>query len=223
MKKNGFTLVELLAVIVILAIIMIIAIPSVLSTMQTAKSKSFLEFAQKVATQAQKVYVEDTTIKGFPSGDAYAYNIKTDLELNSTGQFEGYAFVYPNNDDMKKITVMIWDESYLYQGPSSEISADNLKTRKDFDVMMSFANFDGVPLNNIDELDYEKIRALMVHDLQLHDKAYGRVPSDYSNYTFINGSDGSVIPATVTTTYAEDVENQYLLALIEQLKKEGLL
>ena len=89
--------------------------------------------------------------------------------------------------------------------------------------MMNFANFNGAPLNNINELDYEKIRALMVHDLQLQDKAYGRVPSDYSTYTFINGSNGSVIPATVTTTYAEDVENQYLSALIEQLKKEGLL
>jgi type IV pilus assembly protein PilA len=42
-KKKGFTLVELLAVIVILAIIMIIAIPAVLNTMQTARKKSFME------------------------------------------------------------------------------------------------------------------------------------------------------------------------------------
>ena len=45
-KRNnkGFTLVELLAVIVILAIIMIIAIPSVLATMSTARKKTFEEF-----------------------------------------------------------------------------------------------------------------------------------------------------------------------------------
>ena len=54
MKKNGFTLVELLAVIVILAVIMIIAIPAVLSTMKTAKSKGFMEYLQKVSNTAQK-------------------------------------------------------------------------------------------------------------------------------------------------------------------------
>ena len=36
-NKKGFTLVELLAVIVILAIIMIIAIPAVLQTMESAR------------------------------------------------------------------------------------------------------------------------------------------------------------------------------------------
>jgi len=41
-KINGFTLVELLAVIVILAIIMIIAIPSVLNVTEQAKQKSFI-------------------------------------------------------------------------------------------------------------------------------------------------------------------------------------
>lgn len=36
MRKNGFTLVELLAVIVVLALIMVIAIPAVLNTKETA-------------------------------------------------------------------------------------------------------------------------------------------------------------------------------------------
>ena len=47
-KRKGFTLVELLAVIVILAIIMIIAIPSVLDTLDTARKKTFIEYVFKV-------------------------------------------------------------------------------------------------------------------------------------------------------------------------------
>ena len=41
MKNKGFTLVELLAVIVILAIIMVIAIPSVTNSSGAAKEKTF--------------------------------------------------------------------------------------------------------------------------------------------------------------------------------------
>ena len=41
LKKKGFTLVEVLAVIVILGIIMIISIPSVFSTLETARKKDF--------------------------------------------------------------------------------------------------------------------------------------------------------------------------------------
>ena len=40
-NKKGFTLVELLAVIVVLAIIMIIAIPAVVESMNNAKKGSF--------------------------------------------------------------------------------------------------------------------------------------------------------------------------------------
>ena len=40
-KKDGFTLVELLAVVVILAIILVIAIPSVLDVLQASKRKAY--------------------------------------------------------------------------------------------------------------------------------------------------------------------------------------
>ena len=40
MKKNAFTLIELLAVIVILSIILLIAVPAVKKTVDSAKKKS---------------------------------------------------------------------------------------------------------------------------------------------------------------------------------------
>lgn len=45
--KKGFTLVELLAVIVVLALIMVFAVPSILTTMNSAKKKSFQMYGEK--------------------------------------------------------------------------------------------------------------------------------------------------------------------------------
>ena len=98
MKKNkGFTLVELLAVIVILAIIMIIAIPAVLNTMETAKKKSMMEFAQKVMNKAEEKYYESITMgnnmKTSAEITAVVYDINKDLGINNTGNYYGYVTV----------------------------------------------------------------------------------------------------------------------------------
>ena len=93
-KIKGFTLVELLAVIVILAIIMIIAIPAVLNTMQSAQRKTFLEFAQKAMNEAEKAYMSSALLGStkLPSEETiYAYDIKKDLGLSSTGDYFGVA------------------------------------------------------------------------------------------------------------------------------------
>ena len=53
-KKNlnnkGFTLVELLAVIVVLVIIMLIAIPIILDSLDNAKRKSFETYTNRILT-----------------------------------------------------------------------------------------------------------------------------------------------------------------------------
>ena len=59
MKKNAFTLIELLAVIVILAVILVIAIPRILDVIETSKKDSFKNAAQLIADSAEKKYVEN--------------------------------------------------------------------------------------------------------------------------------------------------------------------
>ena len=199
MKKNGFTLVELLAVIVILAVIMIIAIPAVLSTMKTAKSKGFMEYLQKVSNTAQKKYVEDTTFNGYPNGDAYFYNIRTDLGLTSSGNFGGYVFVFPNADPKNanedQISFMVWDEEYFYQGFLKNLSEDKLYSRKLLDGMISGSEFNGAKVDSVYDLDYEMIRGLMVADVAPNSPI---LPS----YTCIRGSDGGVISHSMVVTHA---------------------
>ena len=61
MKKNqkGFTLVELLAVIVILAVIILIAVNAVLPQMQKARKKSFADEGLSFAKAAENAYVDN--------------------------------------------------------------------------------------------------------------------------------------------------------------------
>ena len=130
MKKNkGFTLVELLAVIVILAIIMIIAIPAVLQTMQSARQKTFKEYVTKVYTTGQNAYLSNQTLGGNASGvkpvtvtfkgqDCTAFDVKEGLGLSSTGSYEGAVVVCPgtNVGDETKIYVGLKDDNYSTKG-----------------------------------------------------------------------------------------------------------
>ena len=58
-KKNAFTLIELLAVIVILAVILVIAIPRILDVIETSKKDSFKNAAQLIADSAEKKKASD--------------------------------------------------------------------------------------------------------------------------------------------------------------------
>ena len=120
MKKNkGFTLVELLAVIVILAIIMIIAIPAVLNTMETAKKKSMVNFANKLINELSKQYVAKMTFDNYirPADDTFiVFDITKDLGLTNTGEYYGLAAIeLLKDDDGKEYTnydVEIYSNDY---------------------------------------------------------------------------------------------------------------
>ena len=58
-KRNAFTLIELLAVIVILAVILVISIPRILDVIDVSKKDSFKTSAQLIADSAEKKYVEN--------------------------------------------------------------------------------------------------------------------------------------------------------------------
>ena len=61
-KKNGFTLVELLAVIVILAVILVIAVPKITDTIKNSKIASFESSAKTIASQAEKKMMENQVL-----------------------------------------------------------------------------------------------------------------------------------------------------------------
>ena len=115
-KKNGFTLVELLAVIVVLAIIMIIAIPNVLDAMNNARRNSFVLYVEKVYKDVKTQYTSDSGLSGTISGPGlYVYSIsKEDLGYETKGTYAGYILVDASGDniDDPKYIISMWDANY---------------------------------------------------------------------------------------------------------------
>ena len=115
-KKKGFTLVELLAVIVILAVILIIAMPKISDVIKNSKEASLETTAKLIANQAEKKYTENqvldnsSTIKcsdvaKISDADYESCNITFDSKGNAKvtivgkGKFEGMAVCNANKNN----------------------------------------------------------------------------------------------------------------------------
>ena len=76
-KRNGFTLVELLAVIVILAIILVIAVPQILKTIDAARLGAFRSTAKLIISQAERQYMVDQALDAQSSAGTGTGSAKT--------------------------------------------------------------------------------------------------------------------------------------------------
>ena len=73
LNKNGFTLVELLAVIVVLAVIMLLAVNAVIPQMNKARKNAFATEAQTFI-DAAATYYQTVLLTGIPTGDSSTLN-----------------------------------------------------------------------------------------------------------------------------------------------------
>ena len=106
-KKKGFTLVELLAVIVILAVILVIAVPQIMSVIESARKGSIESTAKLIAEGAEREYTnrkilgKDTNVlcsdvSSMNSNDYGSCVISFDnagkatVSITGKGKFEGY-------------------------------------------------------------------------------------------------------------------------------------
>ena len=96
MKRKGFTLVELLAVIVILALLIVVAVPVTNKVIDNAKRKSFEKYIDKLYLDVINQYEADKTAKPGSSYSCYIYDIKKDLGLDNTKDFAGYIVIVPS-------------------------------------------------------------------------------------------------------------------------------
>lgn len=89
LNKKGFTLVELLAVIVVLAIIMVIATQAIGNVIKENTAKSFKSSLDMVAKQAKQAYVMDDgtktlgTVKSYVDYDPAQYSITFGTSANA--------------------------------------------------------------------------------------------------------------------------------------------
>ena len=101
-KKKGFTLVEVLAVIVILGIIMIISVPSVFSTLETAKKKTFLEYVDKIFNTGKSEWILYSS-NPYPQPEEmnyYMFDLKEDLGFDNMGDYIGMFIVMECDADV---------------------------------------------------------------------------------------------------------------------------
>ena len=106
-KKRGFTLVELLAVIVILAVILVIAVPQIMSVIESARKGSIESTAKLIAEGAEREYtnrkilgkdtnIECSDVSSMNSNDYGTCVItfdnagKATVKVTGKGKFEGY-------------------------------------------------------------------------------------------------------------------------------------
>ena len=133
-SNKGFTLVELLAVIVILGILLLIAIPTALNSIEAAKRKSFVNFADKSVNLANQMYAKELSTEEPPS-DCIIYNIKTELDLPDTGEYDGWILLNTNTDDIY-ITLFTKDlavVAFHYNDHSLKLK-DSIKNRGSVEV-----------------------------------------------------------------------------------------
>ncbi len=118
MKKRGFTLVELLAVIAILAILVIIALPNVLKMFNDSKKNSFLTEAKTVYNNASNKYITES-MKGNKL-DHISSNDNTKLEM--TGEDLTY-YISLNSDGSVK-SMKVYNGTYYVELKEGEKITD---------------------------------------------------------------------------------------------------
>ena len=75
-QKRGFTMIELLAVLVILGIIMVIAVPSVVSYLQSARSDYYDQLEESVKTVGQEYFSDHRSLMPRENGQIFSVNIQ---------------------------------------------------------------------------------------------------------------------------------------------------
>ena len=127
-KKNGFTLVELLAVIVILAVILVIAVPSIMSTITESRKGALASSAKLIASSAETAYISNQTLgieKTIECRDISNYtdedyesctitfdsNGKAKVTIVGKGKFEGMGVFLGTKDNAVATEGLITDDT----------------------------------------------------------------------------------------------------------------
>ena len=119
MKKNGFTLVELLAVIAILAILVIIALPNVMGMFNKAKENSFKTEIKEIYKTAQNQWMQDSMFKT----DEKVYSrcksgCTNSLDLSGRSELEYYIKL---NKSGKVVKYYATDGTFQYSYSGNEL------------------------------------------------------------------------------------------------------
>ena len=163
-KRNGFTLVELLAVIAILAILVIIALPNVINMYNKAQKQTFLTEARNVYSEAEKKFLANS-ISG---KNTRVINSEDSSKLDMNGKKLQYCVILNNSGKVTDMKVSNGKWVASLNGKSiDELTIDDLEDGNldDYECVNATAEscftyedsfeFDGeiVPVVNVEDVD----------------------------------------------------------------------
>ena len=133
MKKKGFTLVELLAVIAILAILVIVAMPNVLGMFNQAKSSTFVTEIQEYMSSASTKFMTEALKPGnqgktlyFGNGTSFNTDYVNLSTLDMSGAEKQYFIEVNRNGEF--VRVIIYDSNFCYDSDKAGLAEDFNKT-----------------------------------------------------------------------------------------------
>ena len=143
MKKKGFTLVELLAVIAILALLVLVAVPNVLGMFNKAKKDTFLTEAKNIFKESASKYISDN-MHNSNEGNIYCKS-ETDSK-NPLDMDIGDTYYYIEKDSTgKTIKFVVWNSS----GYVTKIVGDNVMLNDVTNDNMTESSVKDITCNNV--------------------------------------------------------------------------
>ena len=131
MKKKGFTLVELLAVIAILAILVIVALPNVLKLYRNARKSMFYNEVNSIISTSKKGYLlGGASARTWTNADGASEKDK--LSINARDNLKYYISV----DDSGNVTkIQVTDGTFQYSknGTIEHVSIDDVQEVSDLE------------------------------------------------------------------------------------------
>jgi len=133
-KKNGFTLVELLAVIAILAILMLMVTPNVLKLFNSGRDDAFKTVVQTVWKAAEQDYIS-RGIKGQNPGP-YCYETTTEssnwVNLSLSGKNKNLKYYVTMDDEGDITAIKVATDAFYYDSSAAgfEFAYDAIKGEK---------------------------------------------------------------------------------------------
>ena len=126
LNRKGFTLVELLSVIVILSVIVLIATNAVVPMADSAKKQVLAMEANSLVKAAQTLYIQENS----SSSKCYTYDeiISSDLIEKNDENYTGSISI--EVDSSGNYTYKIWlsNGQYMIKGVKPDVTSDNVET-----------------------------------------------------------------------------------------------
>ena len=136
MNKKGFTLVELLAVIVILAVIILVAMNAVIPQMSKARKGAFLTEIETFVKGAE-AYYQAESVKGNTMSECSSTggittccididDLKGNYIKKSDEKYKGSIKIQINADNTAEYSAYMSNGTYRYAGSTADLTEDNI-------------------------------------------------------------------------------------------------